>query len=123
MSTYGAAAAWRPTVVSTTSHDLRLTRRGRLARSLALAGLLALLDVSLMDTLGGGRALADDPVAPRVVTTQTVTVAQGDSLWAIAQRTSPQSDPREVVTAIRELNGMRSNVIHPGQVLLIPSAG
>lgn len=121
MSTYGATAVWAPTG-SAPADDVRLTRRGRLARSGALAALLVLLAVSVVDVVGSGRALADDTSAPRVVSTETVVVEQGDSLWRIAQRTAPGADPREVVTRIRELNGMRSNLIQPGQALLVPSA-
>jgi nucleoid-associated protein YgaU len=100
---------------------VRLTRRGRLARSGALAALLVLLALSVVDVVGGGRALAAD-TTPRPVTTRTVVVEQGDSLWLIAQRAAPEADPREVVTRLRELNGMRSNLIQPGQVLLVPTS-
>jgi nucleoid-associated protein YgaU len=119
MSTYGAAAVWAPTGRAT---DVRLTRRGRLARSGALATLLILLAVSVVDVVGGGRALASDTTTPRPVSTQSIVVVEGDSLWRIARRTAPSADPREVVTRIRELNGMRSNLIQPGQVLLVPGA-
>lgn len=120
MSTYGVTATWSP-ASPRAARDLRLTRRGRLARSVALVLLMAALALSLVDTLAGGRALADDTPAPRPVSTRAVVVEQGDSLWLIAQRTTPESDPREVVTRIRELNGMQSNLIQPGQVLLIPA--
>ena len=120
MSTYGAAAVWAPTA-PTTASEVRLTRRGRLARSGALAALVVLLAVSVADVVGEGRALASDTPSPRPVSTQSVVVEQGDSLWLIAGRAAPDADPREVVTRIRELNGMRSNLIQPGQVLLVPS--
>lgn len=121
MSTVGAAAVWgRTSPVAV--HEVRLTRRGRLARSGALVALLGLLVLSLMDVVGSGRALAADSTTPRPVSTRTVVVEQGDSLWLIAGRAAPDADPREVVTRIRELNGMRSNLIHPGQALLVPSA-
>jgi len=87
----------------------------------ALVALLVMLVISVADVVGGGRVLAADATAPRPVTTRTVVVEQGDSLWLIAGRTAPDADPREVVTRIRELNGMRSNLIHPGQALLVPS--
>ncbi|HYO20627.1 MAG TPA: LysM peptidoglycan-binding domain-containing protein [Dermatophilaceae bacterium] len=120
MSTVGAAAVWGP-VGPVTANEVRLTRRGRLARSGALVALVGLLVLSLMDVVGGGRALAADSTTPRPVSTRTVVVEQGDSLWLIAGRTAPDADPREVVTRIRELNGMRSNLIQPGQALLVPS--
>ncbi|HSO03550.1 MAG TPA: LysM peptidoglycan-binding domain-containing protein [Candidatus Limnocylindrales bacterium] len=120
MSTYGATAVWVPTA-SGSAHELRLTRRGRLARTPALIAVLLLLAVSVADVVGTGRALAADTPTPSQVSTQSVVVESGDSLWGIAVRTAPDADPREVVTRIRELNGMRSNLIQPGQVLLVPS--
>jgi nucleoid-associated protein YgaU len=119
MSTIGAAAVWAPSR-TVPAHELRLTRRGRLARFAALAVVLVLLAISVVDVVGTGRALAADAPA-RSVSTQTVVVEQGDSLWIIAGRMAPDADPRDVVTRIRDLNGMRSNLIHPGQVLLVPS--
>jgi LysM repeat protein len=56
------------------------------------------------------------------VSTLSVVVEPGDSLWSIAERTAPSTDPREVVGRIRDLNGLRSNLIQPGEVLLVPSA-
>jgi len=52
-----------------------------------------------------------------------VTVHEGDSLWAIAQRTAPGRDPRAVVDEIRELNGLSSSLIQPGQSLTVPAQG
>jgi LysM repeat protein len=102
--------------------DVRLTRRGRLARAAALVVLLAVLAVSLVDTFVASRALADT-AAPAPVGTRAMTVTPGDSLWSIARAAHPEADPREVVLAIRDLNAMRSNLIHPGQELLIPEVG
>jgi len=43
-----------------------------------------------------------------------VTVVQGDSLWAIANRTGTSVD------AIKQLNNLDSDLLHPGDVLNIP---
>ncbi len=119
MSTYGATAVWSPAQVS--AHVVRLTRRGRLARSLALAAVFLLLAVSIADVVGVGLARASSGEVMVPVSTLSVVVEPGDSLWAIAGRTAPTTDPREVVSRIRDLNGLRSNLIQPGQVLLVPS--
>lgn len=121
MSTYGATAVWGSYSTVPVS-EVRLTRRGRLARSAALMVVLVLLAISVIDVVGTGRALASDATTTQPVSTRTVVVEQGDSLWRIAGSTAPTVDPREVVTRIRELNGLRSNLIQPGQVLLVPSA-
>ena len=120
MSSYGATAVWSP-AISIRRASLRLTRRGRLLRF----GLLVLLLVAL-GVLGPGR-LAGQPARANVepiaepVATARVVVQQGDSLWNIAQRQAPQRDPRDTIHEIRELNGLRSNLIQPGQVLLVPT--
>ena len=54
---------------------------------------------------------------PPDVVTDRHTVRSGDTLGAIARRY------RTSVNAIRSLNGLRSNLIRPGQVLRVPSRG
>lgn len=48
----------------------------------------------------------------------TYIVQSGDSLWAIAQKTLGDGSR---YNEIKQLNHMKSNMIHPGDVLLIPS--
>ena len=98
---------------------LRLTRRGRrviagLAALPAVAGIVAALVV------GGGAAFAArDAGGP--VHFRTVTVAPGQSLWAVAQEVAPQADPRDVVDSIVRLNALDSVTVDPGQLLAIPA--
>ena len=54
---------------------------------------------------------------PPDVVTDRHTVRSGDTLGAIARRY------RTSVNAIKSLNGLRSNLIRPGQVLRVPSRG
>ncbi len=46
------------------------------------------------------------------------TVQAGESLWGIARRYRPDSDPREAVWEIREENGV-DPLLFPGQVLRV----
>ena len=119
MSSLGAVAVWGPAARGS-QHVVRLTRRGRLVRTLALIVLVVALAAISVARLTGEPARAGSGWAPPVVTASVV-VQPGDSLWNIAQRVAPGSDPREVVIRIRDLNGLRSNLIQPGQVLLVPS--
>ncbi|MHA7986969.1 LysM peptidoglycan-binding domain-containing protein [Rathayibacter sp. CAU 1779] len=94
----------------------RLTRRGRVV--IAALILLPLL-------IGIGTLAANgDAIAGAVGTSSTafhhVTVRSGDSLWSIAERLAPQSDPRDVVAAIVDLNGLQSSVLQSGQQLAVP---
>ncbi len=80
-----------------------------------------MLVVSVADVVGGGRALAAD--AHGTASGDDADRRRGAGRLPVAHRRAHRADadPREVVTRIRELNGMRSNLIHPGQVLLVPS--
>ena len=137
MSSMGAVAVWGPISKGSTGQvsgggprgaeappaEVRLTRRGRLARSAVVALLLVASSLLLMGRLVGEPVRADVSAGLAPVVTHSVVVEQGDSLWNIAQRLAPSQDPREVVHEIRQLNGLRSNLIQPGQVLLVPSVG
>lgn len=65
----------------------------------------------------GGAADAEGPPLPTV----EYVVVEGDTLWGIASGvTGPDEDVRNVISDIREASGLRTSVIHPGQILLIP---
>lgn len=57
----------------------------------------------------------------RPVSRSSVVVRPGDSLWDIAERVSPGTDPRPLVDAIAEANHVDPAVLAPGQTLVIPS--
>jgi len=137
MSSMGAVAVWGPISGGSVGQrpaapvpgqgapgaEVRLTRRGRLVRFLATSAMVVLVGVLALGRLVGAPVRADASADPAALLTQSVVVEQGDSLWIIAQRLAPQRDPREVIHEVRELNGLRSNLIQPGQVLLVPSVG
>jgi Tfp pilus assembly protein FimV len=94
---------------------LRLTHRARrLAVVLALAAGVAL--GSWLGPLMSGGAGSDLRLAGR----SSVTVESGDTLWSIASSMAGKSDVRVVVARIRELNGLRSADLAPGQILQLP---
>ena len=100
----------RPVVRTT-----RLTRRGRLVVLVALVGLL--LAAFSFGRADAPRAATETEAAPAVVQT---TVQPGDSLWSVARRVAPQSDPREVVEQLRRLNDLSGSGLQAGQQLLLP---
>lgn len=65
-----------------------------------------------------GIAAADSGGA--AVSYQRVTVESGQSLWTIAERLAPHADPRDVVSAIADLNGLDGSIVTPGESLAIP---
>ncbi|NLY29289.1 MAG: LysM peptidoglycan-binding domain-containing protein [Firmicutes bacterium] len=52
---------------------------------------------------------------------ETVVVRQGDTLWDIARRARPGTDPRKTIYEIKKLNQLESVNLQPGQRLMIPS--
>lgn len=94
---------------------LRLTRRGRVV----LVVLLALLAAVLALGIDAARSVASTDSSP-TTQYQTVIVQPGDTLWDIARNLAPGDDPRETVQRLRDLNGLSSPVIVPGQELAVP---
>jgi hypothetical protein len=95
---------------------VRLTRRGRLA-----VGVLSALFL-LVAVLASGRVTADagTSLLDQGRATGVVVVQPGESLWGIAQVIAPDADPREIVMAIRDLNGLGDEAVVPGQSLVVP---
>lgn len=105
--------------VPTPSHraavgPLRLTRRGR---GLLLIGLVALLLGAFSLGRVGSQAATTVPVQPVL---QQTTVHEGESLWSVARRVAPGTDPREVVPQLRRLNHLDGAELQVGQQLLLP---
>lgn len=52
---------------------------------------------------------------------KSITIEQGDSLWSIAEeyRSDAYKDTREYVAELKELNSLKSDIIHEGQHLLV----
>ncbi len=115
------AASFHSSVrVAPTSTRLRLTRRGRIVLTSVVA--LPLAAVVAFATLNGGMASAARGDAAAVTATfETVVVAPGETLWAIAGQVAPAADPRDVVDAIVRLNALNSASVIAGQELAIPA--
>jgi LysM repeat protein len=92
---------------------LRLTRRGVVVLTLAVAALaVALLSVAALSAPNTGAGPRHQPA--------TVTVHDGDTLWAIAARVAPDRDPRAEVAQLQRRNHLTGVALMPGQVLRIP---
>jgi hypothetical protein len=92
---------------------LRVTRRGTLVRAAAVALIaLGLVITAWLSAPPSSSSTGDAPPMPTVVT-----VEAGDTLWSLAGRLAPTSDPREVVSNLRRINGLDSVTLQPGQVL------
>lgn len=69
--------------------------------------------------MGGqaARALGDDPAARRHV---VHVVQPGETLWSIAQDAAPADDPRPLIQAIEQANGVTAAELVPGLSLRVP---
>jgi hypothetical protein len=93
----------------------RLTRRGRMAATLALVALsTGLLGLVQPQALAFGRG--DGPATARI------TVRPGETLWAIAGRVAPGTDPRSTIARLESMNHLTSSTVPAGSVLLVPVA-
>lgn len=95
---------------------LRLTRRGRL-----VLGFLAAVPIAAVLAFSALSAPAVAGSEMSTVAFATVTVQPGESLWGIAERIAPGSDPREVITQIERLNALEGSAVAAGQSLAIPA--
>jgi hypothetical protein len=93
---------------------IRLTRRGR-----RVVALLAIIPIALTFLLIGMRgAVATDGTVQSE--TQSVVVKPGQSLWDVAVAVSPNTDPRETIWVIQQLNSMKTSEVLAGQALIVP---
>jgi nucleoid-associated protein YgaU len=89
---------------------LRLTRRGLVVLVLAVTTLaVALVSVAALSAPSSGAGHRQQPA--------TVTVHEGDTLWAIAARVAPGRDPRAEVAQLQRRNHLAGVALTPGQVL------
>jgi len=84
---------------ATVAAPLRITRRGRLALTAAVA--LPVLAASIFWASPGALAgsASGEP--------EVYTVLAGESLWDIAEMIAPEEDPRAVIDQIRSANGLQ----------------
>jgi hypothetical protein len=93
-----------------------IVRPGLGARLVAAAA-ITLIVVSGLGWIGQNTAPAEVPA-----NTAVVQVGGGETLWDIARRAAPRSDPRAVVECIRQLNQITGSAVSPGQWLRVPNS-
>ena len=96
----------------------RLTRRGRL---LVTGLVLLLLVVAAVLLTGGVPATAGHRPGRRRSLPSGSPSRPGETLWQIAERVAPGTDPRETVARILDLNGLQTAQVQVGTALLLPS--
>ena len=94
---------------------LRITRRGRAVLMTLIA--IPIVLAALFFALNGGGAIAGN--GPSIPLEQ-VTIEPGQTLWGLAEEYAPDSDPRDFVADVVNLNGI-VDVLEAGQVVDIPA--
>jgi nucleoid-associated protein YgaU len=88
-----------------------------------IVALAVVVGLGLIGTGQVASALGSRGDAVQRVSQRTYVVRQGDTLWAIASRIAPAGDPRPVIQAIQDVNGVDAGSLVPGSVLRIPALG
>jgi hypothetical protein len=116
-------ASRRPTAPAPAASRLRITRRGRLVlTSLVVSPLIALGVVAGVNATSAIATSEGAGSSASIVEFDYLTINAGESLWQVAERIAPASDPRDVIADIVSLNQLTSSAVEPGQRLAIPSA-
>jgi LysM domain len=105
---------------SSVRSPVRLTRRGRLLLVGALV-LVAFLTITvgqaalgLFDAEAGSSGSSTDAA-------RTWVVQPGETLWSIAVRLDPDTDPRETVARIESMNDLAGSGVLAGQEIFVPA--
>lgn len=78
---------------------------------------LVALGVCFLLALGPGFLAAKDGAGP----VHQHVVQAGESLWSLAERFSPNEDPRQFVFDVATINDLESSRVFPGQTLILPT--
>jgi hypothetical protein len=101
---------------------LRLTRRGRIVLTLLVA--IPLVIGVALAVLDGGRATAGGAGSngeQSSVVFQTVTIQPGETLWQLAEQKAPNSDPRDFIQDVVNLNNLQGSGVQAGEQIAIPT--
>lgn len=115
LRTLPAPSPERPLPTRATVSCARAPGRQRRPAYLMVAAVVTLA------VIGGLGGLGQAASARIPAETAVVRVGAGETLWDVAARVAPESDPRVVVERIRQLNGVVGSAVQPGQQLRVPA--
>ena len=95
---------------------VRLTRRGRLARSIVVLSLAVVMVAGFAATSGANQ---ETPVASAAPSYSVVVVAPGETLWSVAAAYAT-GDVQGLINEIREVNNLKGYDLQAGQRLRVP---
>ena len=94
----------------------RLTRRGRLARTIVVLSLAVVMVAGFAATSGANQ---ETPVASAAPSYSVVVVAPGETLWSVASAYA-SGDVQGFINEIREINNLKGYDLQAGQKLRVP---
>ena len=94
----------------------RLTRRGRLARTIVVLSLAVVMVAGFAATSGANQEAS---VASATPSYSVVVVAPGETLWSVAAAYA-SGDVQGFINEIREINNLRGYDLQAGQRLRVP---
>jgi Tfp pilus assembly protein FimV len=118
LSTLTPQADLNPQTTARPTSPIRLTRRGRLIVVLSVMALMVF--AGIVSGHGSSQAAGRGSLA---ATSRTLTVQPGETLWSVAARIAPHSDPRLVVADIESRNHLLGDQVLAGQQLRVPRIG
>ena len=95
---------------------VRLTRRGRLARTIVVLSLAVVMVAGFAATSGANQ---EAPVASAAPSYSVVVVAPGETLWSVAAAYAT-GDVQGLINEIREVNNLKGYDLQAGQRLRVP---
>jgi len=97
---------------------VRLTRRGRVVVTAAVALAIGALSMALAGAAEATSHSGTPAIPGRGVT--KVEIRAGESLWSVAEAYDPNADTRLVIAQILQMNSLNSDQVQPGQMLWVP---
>ena len=94
----------------------RLTRRGRLARTIVVLSLAVVMVAGFAATSGANQ---EAPVKSSAPSYSVVVVAPGETLWSVAAAYAT-GDVQGLINEIREINNLKGYDLQAGQRLRVP---
>ena len=94
----------------------RLTRRGRLARTIVVLSLAVVMVAGFAATSGANQ---EAPVKSAAPSYSVVVVAPGETLWSVAAAYAT-GDVQGLINEIREVNNLKGYDLQAGQRLRVP---
>ncbi len=101
------------------AQSLRLSRRGRLARTLVVLSLAVVMVAGFAAKSGAGQEVASSEAANSAPAFAVVVVAPGKTLWSVAAAYAT-GDVAGMVNEIREANNLIGFDLQAGQKLRVP---